>query len=201
MRREEISELHYITPIENVASICQRGILSHNKVGTHHHLSVAMANIQARRASKVVPGGLPLHDYVNLYFHARNPMLYVLRTRLSNLCVLRISTDVLDLPDVVITSQNASSSYVRFYPSPQGLDNLDYNIVFADSWTHPDDQIQEWRHKSIKCAEVLVPHQVKVCYTIGAYVPGPSSKSMLEDVIESANINLEICPNSHLFFL
>jgi O-acetyl-ADP-ribose deacetylase (regulator of RNase III) len=32
--------------------------------------------------------------------------------------------------------------------------------IYARDWKHPDDQIREWRHKSRKCAEVLIPHSV-----------------------------------------
>jgi hypothetical protein len=67
--------LHYITPIANVPSILQRGILCHNQVKSLAHQSVAMPQIQQRRTKKSVPGGRHLHDYANLYFDARNPML------------------------------------------------------------------------------------------------------------------------------
>lgn len=201
MRRQDISELHYITPIANLPSICQDGILSHRRATARPHDSVAMEIIQRRRTSKAVPNGLPLHDYVNLYFHARNPMLYSLRQRHSSLCVLRVSPNVFDLPSVVITSQNASSDYVRFYPSPQGLDYLDYDLVFAESWTHPDDQLAEWRHKSVRCAEVLVPNQINVCYIIGAYVSCQSNLAVRESLVDCQAIGFELTVNSHLFFL
>lgn len=60
-----------------------------------------MAEIQDRRAVVRVPGGRPLHEYVNLYFHARNPMLYKRLPMHDSLCVLRVSTDVFDLPGAV----------------------------------------------------------------------------------------------------
>ena len=67
MRREDLVELHYITPTANVPSILKRGILSNKGAGKIPHQSVAMEEVQSRRAPKIVPGGLPLHDYVNLY--------------------------------------------------------------------------------------------------------------------------------------
>jgi len=71
MKFEELDELHYITPIKNMGSICTMGILSHKKAEKIPHQSVAMDEIQERRKKVVVPGGRPLHQYVNLYFHAR----------------------------------------------------------------------------------------------------------------------------------
>ena len=55
-----------------------------------------------------------LHEYANLYLCARNPMLYKRRESHGTLCVLRVSTDVLDLPGVVLTGGNAASDYTAF---------------------------------------------------------------------------------------
>jgi hypothetical protein len=154
VRRDELLELHYITRIENLASICERGILSHARATEIPHVSVAMPEIQDIRATKVVPQGRPLHEYVNLYLHARNPMMWVRKEQHEQLCVIRVSADVLDIEDAVITDQNASSKYVRFAPAPDGLAIVDRERTFAEDWRHPD-QITYWRQKSMKCAEVL----------------------------------------------
>jgi hypothetical protein len=85
-----------------------------------------------------VPQGLWLHQYANLYFHARNPMLYKRLGEARTLCVLRVSLDALAIPHTVITDSNAASDYVRFlHPSQWKL--IDFDDVLAESWTHPDD--------------------------------------------------------------
>ena len=66
MRPSDLQELHYITTIRNVPSIMTRGILSHKRLKKINHNSVAMETIQDRRENKVVPGGRPLQEYVNL---------------------------------------------------------------------------------------------------------------------------------------
>ena len=72
-----------------------------------------------------------MHEYVNLYFHARNPMLYLRQDKHADLSVLRVSPLVLDLAEAVITSQNAASTYVRFYPSPHELEiTVDSHLFF-----------------------------------------------------------------------
>jgi hypothetical protein len=48
MKRSDITELHYIAPIENVPSILKHGILSHNQAKKIDHDSVAMREIQER---------------------------------------------------------------------------------------------------------------------------------------------------------
>lgn len=155
-----------------------------------------MPEIQERRKKVAVPGGQPLHKYVNLYICARNPMLYTRRGQHAALCALRVSTDLLDLAGAVIADGNASSDYTRFRPSPQGLRFIDHAEVFADDWTHREDQIAEWRHKSAKCAEVLVPDFVPPSYITGAYV----SCSQAHKALTQAAPDIEITLNPKLFF-
>ncbi len=172
MLRTELAELQFITHIDNLASILEHGILSHNQMAAHQHVSVAMQAVQDRRAQKVVPGGRRLHDYANLYICARNPMMFVRRSQHESLCVISISPTVLDIPGTVITDQNAASNYVRFAAAPDGLAYVDRELTFSRNWTHPGDQIAEWRHKAAKCAEVLVPDSVQPDRVLRVYVSG-----------------------------
>src|ERR1035438_6980712 len=100
MDRGEVKELHFITSIENLDSIVTRGILCHNRAARLTHTSVASEPVQGIRRGKSVPNGSSLHSYANLYFHARNPMMFCLQD-LPDLIVIRISSDVLDIPDTV----------------------------------------------------------------------------------------------------
>lgn len=70
-----VTEFHCIMPIGNVPSVLEHGILSYELAAKLAHHSVAMPEVQDLRDKKQVPGGLKLHQYANLYFHARNPML------------------------------------------------------------------------------------------------------------------------------
>ncbi|MBI2424370.1 MAG: DUF4433 domain-containing protein [Candidatus Hydrogenedentes bacterium] len=60
-------ELHYITPMENVASILQRGILSHVRSAKVEHVDIAMEEIQAKRSDRQIPGGRRLHGWLLLW--------------------------------------------------------------------------------------------------------------------------------------
>jgi len=196
VKREDLDELHYITAISNMPSIWRNGILSHKRASKYQHVSIASGEIQERRARKIIPGGRALHEYVNLYFCARNPMLYLRRSQHTGLCVLRIGLSVLDLPGVVITDRNAASDWVRFFPSPEGLTSVSGELVFAEYWTHPEDLFTEWEHKSIKCAEVLVPDRVDPRYFLGVYVSCEEAKINFEAT--GVPLTLEI--NPYLFF-
>lgn len=195
MRRDELPELCYITPIGNVPSILERGLLSHHGVAALSHSSVAKVEIQDRRRGKRVPGGRLLHDYVNLYICPRNPMMYLRQGQHESLCVLRISTDVLDLPGTVVSDCNAASGRARFKPAPAGLEMIDRDRVFAEYWTHADE-LEQFRHKADMCAEVLVPDRVAPDLIIGAYVSGQAGRLTLS----SAAPTLRVSIASRLFF-
>lgn len=201
MRREELKELQCIASMKNVSSIVKYGILSHTRVqrvtrGTH--VSVADPSIQDRRAKVTVPNGLKLHDYANLYICARNPMmsliLYKRWATKMDLCVLRVSPAVLDIPGTVVTDQNAASKYVAFAAAPAGLHLVREDLTFAESWKHAD-QIVEWRHKAAKCAEVLVPHRVPPEHLTGVWVAHAEAKR----AFDTLGVQLVAEINPHLF--
>lgn len=170
MKRSDVKELHFITPISNVPSILSRGLLCHRQAAKVAHVSIANGDVQSRRKDKSIPGtGKRLHDYANLYFDAHNPMLCKRKSENDTICVLRIDPTVLDLQDVIVTDRNAARN-CRFRPVAAGLAALDNEQLFSRYWTHPDDPIKEYEHKGIKCAEVLVPELMEVRYIVGAFV-------------------------------
>lgn len=188
-----VTELHCIMPIGNIPSVLENGVLSHERAAKLKHHSVAMQVIQDKRDVKAVPGGMRLHQYANFYFHARNPMLF--KRRYEEVCVLRISTEILQLQGVAITDQNAASDYVRFL-APSQWRLLDFDDIFARDWTHPEDAIRGYRHKSRKCAEVLVPNFVQPAMLIGAYVLDEGVQTRLIQV----GFGLPISVNPDFFF-
>jgi hypothetical protein len=165
----KLAEFQNITPLLNIPSILQHGILSHAQASKLPHHSVALQEVQDKRDQKQIPGGLALHEYANVYFHARNPMMSRRRNEAHSLCVLRVSTGILKISGAVITDQNAVSNYVKF-SAPEVLRFMDLDYVFAANWKHPDNQIEEWRHSSAKCAEALIPQRIPPHYLLGAYV-------------------------------
>ncbi len=193
-----IKELHNIMPIANIPSVMEHGILSHNlrrkkKIPNH---SVALQGVQERRAKKLVPGGRPLHDYANLYFDAHNPMLSRRRSINNEICVLRISPEILNLNGVVISDRNAAADFVSFYSYPDGLEKLNFGMVYDKWWKHNDDPRLEELHKKIKCAEVLVPDCIEPKHITGAYVYNKRTEKALKETGFSDNIKVRL----ELFF-
>lgn len=198
MDRSRVRELHYITHIINVGSILDRGILSHReaKRQVRSHVAIADTGVQKRRAVKRVPIGgssRALHDYANLYIHARNAMLRrLLSSHGGELIVLAVDPKVLDLPDVVVADRNAATAIVRFEPAGVGIDGLDEAAVFAEWWNHSQDAMQR------RMAEVLVPGRIPPEFILGAYVADESARRRLLDQLGGRELRIRV--DGWLFF-
>ncbi len=196
-----LEEFQNITPLDNIPSILNHAILSHNKAAKLPHNTVAHQEVQQRRDAKMVPRGLPLHQYANVYFHARNPMMYSRKNQAQKLCVLRISTRILEIPGAVITDQNAASPYVRF-SSPDRLPEMDLEYVFARYWKHKDDPIEDRKHSNAKCAETLIPNRISPRFLQGAHALNETAKQKLIALGFSLPLvcNPDLLCNPDLFF-
>ncbi len=197
MEREQLKELHYITHVDNVPSICAAGVLSNRRAARLDHRSVADPEVQNRRKRKRVPSGLLLHDYANLYVTARNPMLYkrICDGQIDQLCVVRISTDVLDLDGVVVTDRNAAKFGCGFKSPSEGIADVDGELLARTYWGD-GDALERERCWNTKFTEVLVPNLVPPGYLQGIHVGTRAARSRLV----SQNLRLEISKNSNLFF-
>ena len=194
MNISDISELHFIASIADAPSVMEKGILCHRLAKKLTNQDLSMPEVQDRRTTRVVPGGRPLHDYANLYIHARNPMLFVRKELHAEICVFRIRTNVLYLPGAVIADGNAASDYTAFWPAPDGLMKLDKALVLAEYWTDPDI-FAYWNKKRIRCAEVLIPQRVPPEYILGAYVSCNEALARLTAAVP----RLAVTVDTHLF--
>ena len=196
MKREELTEVHYIAHINNLASIAKYGILCRRKAKGKEKSTIANEEIISTRARKRVPKGRNLHEYANLFLNARNPMLYSIKEAHNEICVLSISTEVLDLPGVVITDMNAARILARFNGVEEGLASLDKGKLFAISWKHHGDLHREEEHKGIMMAEVLVPNYVPPDYLQALYVNSDETRA----AVEALGLKLPVTVRRDLFF-
>lgn len=117
-------------------------------------------------------------------------MMYSRRDSHQDLCVLRVRTEVLG---VVVTDQNASSGYARFYEANPGLAALNHDLVFAAWWTHSNYH-EQLRRGSITCAEVLVPDRVPPGFIEGVYVSQQNTRDQL------VSLQVPVAVDGRLFF-
>lgn len=199
MQREDVSELHYIAPIENLSSILSVGLLSHHKARFITHGSVADPEVQARRSRKAVPAGKQLHRYVNLYFNARNPMLFRRRDQHTDIVVLAIRPEVLDLPGVFITDGNAANVATAFMtPTPINFALLDADELHAEYWSRENmTSIEREEARRRRCAEVLVPNHVNRSYIDRVYCSCDASRER----IVLGGCTIDVVKREFMFFL
>ena len=115
--------------------------------------------------------------------------------RLEDLCVLSVSPRVLNIDGVVISDGNASSSITRFYEAEEGLQSLDFEMVYA-KWWNSEDVFEKEEKKRVKCAEVLVPFSIPYDLVTAAVVPTQST----EEALLLRGFDKQIIVNPNTFF-
>lgn len=184
--------VYNITLIENIPSIMKHGILCYNKAASIPHHSIALTDVQDRRESILIPNGLHLHDYANVYFNPRNPMMYRRKDEAHRICVLAVNAKILDFPNCIVTDGNAASRISRFYSPVEGLRQLDFNRIHATYWNDPDPLVAQ-NNKRIECAEVLIPHSISYEMIVGAVVVDQEAQSLLQQI--GFDKEIKIYPN------
>lgn len=143
-------------------SIVRRGLLSHDLVlerGVPYH-AIYDSEIVSNRQDRLAPDGKNLWQFANVYFQARNPMMYrvVHEKDIGDLAVIGLNRSVLDIPGAFITDGNAANSATRFFTVKDGLDALaeTWDIVTDEWWNAMDGS------KRKIMAECLVPGAISV---------------------------------------
>lgn len=127
--------LYNINSLNNLKSILEHGILSKNELIRRNisYQDLSNHSVQDKRDCKYVLNRRTLHDYANLYFDARNPMLFnlVSNRNINELCVLCVDKRVLDIPGTVVTDMNAAALLAVFENPEKALDRLNYDLIFV----------------------------------------------------------------------
>jgi hypothetical protein len=100
-----------------------------------------------------------------------------------------------EMQGTVVSDQNAASDYVRFL-HPRQWQVLDFDAIYSMDWRHPNDRAAFFRHRSQKCAEVLIPHVVTPNLIAGAYVLNEAVMSR----VDALGLALPLTANRVLFF-
>ena len=185
-------ELYYITVIDQLRSILERGILSHEIVssleaqGELEYTSIASEEVVGRRRNKLTPAGKSLWHYANLYFQPRNPMMYnVVRSggnwniAREDFVVVGVSDKVMHEQGAFITDGNAASNSTQFYQPTEGIAVLreQWGVIQSEWWyENPDGKRQIM-------AECLVPAQVKPDLFHSLYVVNSAAEHYMEQIV------------------
>lgn len=198
MRKPDIKSLYYITHIENLPSILQRGILSHKAV---EELGVSYtpiydSEIVSKRKDKSTPARSSLWEYANLYFQPRNPMMYrvVNEKDKRDIAVIGVKPDVLAAVGGLITDGNAANEPTQFFVIKEGIEILQkqWKIIQNEWWNELDGS------KRKIMAECLVPRQISPELVHSVFVADYKAKERVETIIGSAKI--PVVPEPNMFF-
>lgn len=148
-QKREQYPLYYITHIDNLPSILERGILSHNamKAAALPYQRIDHESVNNLRASRKTPDGRSLWDYANLYFQPRNAMLYQVffdprknsKAR-DSIVVLKIDPDILNDTDIWIADGNAARRETQILNRSEGLQAIRRikHILDQEFWNEAD---------------------------------------------------------------
>jgi len=167
-RPRRFTELYYITHINNIPSILNKGILSHERIEKEkvQNTPIYDPKIISKRQEIVTPDGRSLWSFANLYFNARNPMLYRVKSEKSvdKIAVLGIDLGILKRGDIYVTTGNAASQQSEI-KSPSS--KLVSQIVKETNYWWWDDLDGS---KTRMMSECLVPGEVSPDYIKSIYV-------------------------------
>lgn len=194
-----VSYLYNINHLKNIASVFKNGILSKNELKKMKMISVDLSNsnVQEIRETKKIPNHGFLHDYANLYFNPRNPMMYYLINHysLDELCIVCVSKEVLNLKGTVVSDRNAAAELAAFESAEKGKKYINFQKVFARYWTD-DNHLVQTENKQIQCAEVLVLDKVPSEYILGVFVCTHTAKRKIEEL----RLGIKVLIREELFF-
>lgn len=200
--RSRPRELFYITHIDNVQSILKNGILSHElvlKKGIEYKRIYNKEVVEKRKEIRV-SGNRRLWSLANLYFTARNPMLFKLKCDglLDEIAVLGVSPDILQRDDIFVTDGNAACDSSRIMPISKARKELPRILRETDReyWGEKDGS------KRKIMAECLVPDLVDAVNIKSIYTATPDSQAKVTHALAHtrASYGVMTSPEPWMFF-
>lgn len=175
----KIDFLYHMTAVANLRSIFEKGLCSHRAQKPLQDIS--NGGIQNRRECRKEPCyGKSLHEYASTYLNPRNAMLFRVQKQESEICILRISTRILDDHRFVFSDRNASVFRARpvFTTDIGTVLKFPFGRIFSRSW-HDRDEQGNW----VKNAEIEQAMQ---------------AECLIEGGIPASYIEKVICPDAHV---
>jgi len=187
------NQFFYMCHVDNLKSVLELGILSHNKI-LEKGLKPAMISnpeIVANRKTVTVEGK-SLWDYANVYFRVKNAMHYRVMKSIGadKVVILCLKKDILKLPGAMISNGNAAVGNTSFF-KPKELKNVlnEISKSMRMEWWNPNDE-----SKSQTMAECLVPDEIPLQYISKIIVLNHDLKAGIEKevsgILRRENINL-----------
>lgn len=205
-------EFYYIAAVDNLLSIFEHGILSHNRALKYSPQDVSNSEVQDIRAEKIVPNiaranknksALKVHDYANLYFNAHNNMMFVVKNK--DICVLRVDPRILSRDEVIVSKRNAARSDAEFVTST----NIKFSPESSRMLKSPKclggfhDAIEtKDKRKAVRQSEILAPYEIHPSFIRGIYVKSNEQLKRIQKILCDADLEniVTLTEKPELFF-
>lgn len=201
----KINQLFFITHINNLKSIVENGILSHNLVKRRSIPNDTISNqeIVNNRQSRRTPADKSLWDYANLYFQPRNPMMYRVikqidqRIDKNDIAIIGIKPEVLNLPGVFISIGNAASLLSEIVDVQTGKEYIEKKLwsTIQSLWWKEEDGT-----KRQIMAECLVPDFVPPNLIQAIYVAKDETQKTVQSLLGPNHGQIPIITEANFFF-
>lgn len=187
----EINNLYYICHIENIKSILGEGLFSHNKIQTLSHTVIYDKDIiNHRKDIKPNPEkNETLWDFANLYFNARNAMLYriICEKKLEYITIIQFNKSVLDYAKThnsYISIGNAAHSASYFSEVTKGLEYLkkQWSLWNKEYWNEADGS------KRFMMSKLIVKYKIPADYINSIYVVSETIGDKVKKITSFDNI-------------
>ncbi len=195
--QKEINNLYYICHLDNLKSILEHGLLSHNEVQTLTPKAIYDESIINRRATIKPNDTQTLWDFSNLYFNARNAVLYrvVHEQGVENIVIIQFKQSVLDYAkqhNGLVSIGNAAHSESSFVEIENGLKQLKkiWSFWNKEYWNESDGS------KRLMMSELLVEKKIPTNYIDSVYVATGAINNKIKQLTSFDNIIIQ----SDLFF-
>lgn len=197
-KQSHIKALYYITHIDNIPSILEHGILSHEAVERRHipFTPIYDGAIVSHRHERFAPDGNNLWHFANLYFQPRNPMLYrVMNEKTAKkIVIFAVNPSVIDLPGAYITTGNAASRPTDILSPTEGREAITqmWNVIQSEWWREEDGS------KRKMMAECLIPDRIPPTYLLTIFTNSHFAAENVKSLIGDSAIS--VVPEPQMFF-
>lgn len=194
------ASFYYISDLSNLASILGRGIYSHQQVARRKIASntVYDENVVARRSRISTGDKRSLHEYANLYFNPRNPMLYRVKVYEGrDVVVFQVNGEIVNRNGVLLADGNAAANATNFHPVDANMLRNIRQQVDIESWNDDDEFVKKENARRIM-AECLVPVHVAPAMIEAVHVGDKHSAEKVMFMLASAGVPVIV--NPHMFF-
>jgi len=195
----EKKELYYISPLGNLCSILQHGILCHDNADIQFPNRKRIENTRVYEIRK----SKGLSKYANLYINPRNPMLFQVYKGLKRkVVVLGVNALVMNKKGVMVSICNAASNIaIICAPDKLIIEELFNDIRNIRYWDDvPNYPVNKYlksmknisgvpssisfSSRNIIMSEVLILDRVPKKYIASVYVPSEKMKSDVIDLVK-----------------